>query len=178
MMPESEEAPSSAPQTAPLDNFEPVESQSEQQLVDDVDNDEIVAGETEPIVVGNLLQESKKGIHISNNTKRDQKDRKIYVHQRTGLLVRPPTSFGLFMHAYRRSFKDDKVAFLDFNKRATEQWAKMSAEDKEPYIERAKRLAEQYKKVEVVYLRKRVRQLQQQIKDYRKAAKEISRGRY
>lgn len=105
---------------------------------------------------------------VSTNIKREFKDRKIYVNARSGLPVRPPTSFGLFKHAMRRSIKGDKVNFHEFNKRATDKWNKMTDEEKRPYSERSRVLLERYKKIEVSCLRKRVRQLQQQIKSYRR----------
>lgn len=61
------------------------------------------------------------------------------------------------------------MTFVDFHKKATSQWMKMSDAEKEQYVERAKRLAEQYKKIEVLYLRKKVRQLQTQVKEYNMA---------
>lgn len=113
-------------------------------------------------------------IGVSNNVKRQFKDRRIYVNRRTGLPVRPPTSFGLFKHALRRSIKGSKVDFLDFNRRAIEQWARMGEEDKEPYAQRAKELAEHYKKIEVRFLRKKLRQLQRQVKDRRGGSRQTS----
>lgn len=111
-------------------------------------------------------------IGVSNNVKRQFKDRRIYVNPRTGLPVRPPTSFGLFKHAMKRKLKDTKVTFQDFNKKTNEKWSKMSDEDKEPFIARARQLADQYKKIEVFYLRKKLRQLQAEIKEYRRAERE------
>lgn len=105
-------------------------------------------------------------ISVSSCAKREHKDRRIYVDKRSGLPVRPPTSFALYKHALRRQIKGGKVEFLEFNKRATQQWLKMSDEEKSPYVERAKQLADQFKKIEVQYLRKKVRQLKAQVKDY------------
>lgn len=127
----------------------------------------------------NFLQEPADGKRlaigsVSTNMKREFKDRRIYVNPRSGLPVRPPTSFGLFKHTMRRSIKGGKVEFYEFNKKATDKWNKMTDEQKKPYIERAKELAERYKKVEVSCLRKKVRQLQQQIKSYRRGVS--SRG--
>ena len=65
--------------------------------------------------------------------------------------------------------KNVKVNFLEFNKKSSEQWMKLKEEEKEPYVQRAKELAEQYKKIEVLYLRKKVRQLQHQVKEYRRS---------
>ena len=122
------------------------------------------------------LDENEKfgNIRVSNNPKREFKDKKIYVNARTGLPVRPPTSFGLFKHTMRRNIKQGKVDFHDFNKRSNMEWSKMSDKEKEPYVERAKMLADQFKKIEVACLRKKVRQLQSQIKLYRQ---EYSRAR-
>lgn len=106
---------------------------------------------------------------VSKSTKRQFKDRKIYVNPRNGLPVRPPTSFALFKHTMRRSIKEGKVGFQEFNRKATEEWTKMSDEDKEPYIGRAKELAARFKRIEATCLRKRVRQLEQQVKSYRRA---------
>lgn len=117
----------------------------------------------------------RRGIMVSRNLKRDLKDKKIYVNPRTGLPVRPPTSFGLFKHTLRRTMNNNKVGFSEFNKLATEQWTKMSSKDKEVYAQRSKALAQQYKRIEVPYLRKRVRQLQQQIKEYRQASAQFHR---
>lgn len=71
----------------------------------------------------------------------------------------------------------NKVSFLDFNKRATKQWAKMKDEEKEPYVQRAKELAAQFKKIEVGYLRKKVRQLQRQVKEHRMRSSPVSSRR-
>lgn len=111
-----------------------------------------------------------RAIGVSNSTKRLFKDRRIYVNKRTGMPVRPPTSFGLFKHALRRSIKSDKVSFSDFNKLASEKWSQMSDADKGLYVQRAKDLADQYKKIEVRFLRKKVRQLQSQFKVIRQAS--------
>ena len=111
----------------------------------------------------------RQTIGISNKTKRDFKDKRIYVNPRTGLAVRPPTSFGLFKHAMRRQMKDNKVGFQEFNRRSTEQWAKMNDQEKEPYVQRAKELGDQFKKIEVSLLRKKVRELTKQMKEERQA---------
>lgn len=124
---------------------------------------------SEPVFALSPLKEDGKRstIMVSNNQKREHKDRRIYVNCRTGLPVRPPTSFGLFKHAMRRSIKKgEKVDFVEFNKKSNEQWAKLSEQEKEPYIQRAKELAQQYKKIEVFYLRKKVRQLENELGDY------------
>lgn len=105
-------------------------------------------------------------ISVSNSSQRQHKDRRIYVNKRTGLPVRPPTSFGLFKHALRRSIKNDKISFSEFNKLASEKWSKMSETEKGQYGQRAKELADQYKKIEVRFLRKKLRQLQRQVKDH------------
>lgn len=123
----------------------------------------------EPLNVGAL-----GNIRVSNNPKRQFKDKRIYVNARTGLPVRPPTSFGLFKHTMRRNITQGKVDFHDFNKRSNAEWSKMNEREKEPYARRAKMLSEQFKKIEVACLRKKVRQLQSQIKLYRR---EYSRSR-
>lgn len=109
-----------------------------------------------------------RSISVSSSVNRRFKDRRIYVNQRTGLPVRPPTSFGLFKHALRRSMAGNKVSFSDFNKRAIEQWAKMRDHDKELYAQRARELADQYKRIEVRFLRKKVRQMLRQNKEARR----------
>lgn len=116
-----------------------------------------------------IPEDATRPIGVSNNVKREFKDRRIYVNPRTGLPVRPPTSFGLFKHAMKRKLKDTKMSFHEFNKKTNEKWAKMSDEDKEPFAARSRQLADQYKKIEVFYLRKKVRQLQAQIKEYHRA---------
>lgn len=118
---------------------------------------------------------AKRQIGVSCNVKRQFKDRRIYVNPRTGLPVRPPTSFGLFKHALRRSM-GNKVTFLDFNRKATEQWTRMDDEQKGPYVERAKELASQFKKIEVRFLRKKVRQLQRHAKEQRAIFSSSSRS--
>lgn len=123
-----------------------------------------------------LPSEGRKSIGISLNPKRQYKDKRIYVNPRTGLPVRPPTSFGLFKHAMRRHMKDGKVNFHEFNKKSNEQWKKMSDNEKEPYIERARNLAHHFKEVERSYLRKKLRSLQDQIKEYRRAVSQNNRG--
>lgn len=115
-------------------------------------------------------------IGVSNSAKRVYKDRRIYVNHRTGLPVRPPTSFALFKHALRRTIKESKVEFFEFNKRATKQWLRMSDEEKSPYVERARMLADQFKKIEVQYLRRKVRQLKEQVKEYRSEISELSQS--
>lgn len=117
-------------------------------------------------------------IGVSSNEKREFKDKRIYLNPRTGLPVRPPSSFALFKHTMRRNIKDGKVNFFEFNKKATEQWTKMSDELKEPFIQRAKMLADQFKKVEVFYLRKRVRELQQEVKYNRRSDSGENSGDY
>lgn len=117
----------------------------------------------------NFLQTSGEGRRyaigsISTSKKREFKDRRIYVNPRSGLPVRPPTSFGLFKHTLRRSIKDGRVDFQEFNKRALDKWNKMTDEEKSPYVERSKELVERFKKIEVSFLRKKVRQLQERLK--------------
>lgn len=125
----------------------------------------------EAICLAPIGDDGKCTIGVSNSAKRNYKDKRIYVNPRTGLPIRPPSSFGLYMHALRRSIKDGKVTFAEFHKKATSTWMKMSDEEKEPYVQRAKILAEQYKKIEVLYLRKKVRQLQGQVKEYHHQAR-------
>lgn len=115
-------------------------------------------------------------VRVSRLKIRNQKDKRIYLDFSTGLPVRPPTSFGLFKHAYRRRFKGAKVDFKEFNKQAIERWSRMSEADKEPYVERAKMLADHFKKIEVPYLRKRLRQLQQQVRIYRQQGVRLIRN--
>lgn len=110
-------------------------------------------------------------IRVSKNTDRTHKDKRIYVNQRTGLPVRPPTSFGLFKHAMRRNIKGGRVDFHLFNKRATDHWKKMKEEEKTPYVERAKVLAQEFKRIETTFLRKKLRELQDQVKQYRRIAR-------
>lgn len=123
----------------------------------------------EPISSAALLAGGENSsIGVSNSRKREHKDKWIYVNSRTGLPVRPPTSFGLFKHALRRTMCD-KVDFFDFNRQATDAWAQMSDDLKEPYVRRARQLSEQFKKIEAQYLRKKVRELEQEVKDYRRS---------
>lgn len=110
----------------------------------------------------------RRQISISNNVKRNFKDRRIYVNLRTGLPVRPPTSFGLFKHALRRQAKDSKVEFQEFHKRAIKAWQKIGENEKAAYVERSRVLADEFKKIEVPYLRKKVRELKNQLKDIRR----------
>lgn len=119
-----------------------------------------------------IPDDAVRPIGVSNNIKREFKDKRIYVNPKTGLPVRPPTSFGLFKHAMKRKLKNTKMTFQEFNKKTNEKWARMSDEDKEPFIARARQLADQFKKIEVFYLRKKLRQLQAQVKDYRRAERE------
>lgn len=114
---------------------------------------------------------SSSSIKVSKNADRAHKDRRIYVNQRTGLPVRPPTSFGLFKHAMRRNMKNSKVDFHEFNRRATDHWKRMREEEKTPYVERAKALAAEFKKIETTFLRKKLRELQNQVKEYRRVAR-------
>lgn len=118
----------------------------------------------EPLVAANGRRQA---IGVSCTAKRQFKDRRIYVNPKTGLPVRPPTSFGLFKHALRRKM-GDKVDFAEFNRKATEQWTKLEEGEKEPYARRARELSEQFKKIEVGLLRKKVRQLQRQVRNYRR----------
>lgn len=110
----------------------------------------------------------QRSIRVSKNEKRSHKDKRIYVNTRTGLPVRPPTSFGLFLHALRREAKGGKVEFKQFHQKAIKAWNKLSDEEKSQYAERAKVLSSQYKKIEATYLRKKVRQLQRQIQAVRR----------
>lgn len=119
----------------------------------------------------------QRGIGVSSNTKRQFKDKRIYVNPRTGLPVRPPTSFGLFKHTLRRSMKSGKVSFAEFNRKATEKWSRLSESEKEQYSQRAKELSDQFKRIEVSCLRKKVRQLLNQVKDYRQSARALPRRR-
>lgn len=114
-------------------------------------------------------EDGKQTIGVSSNIHREFKDKRIYVNPRTGLPIKPPSSFGLFMHAMRRGMKDGKVTFSDFHRKATQKWMKMNEQEKEPYVERSKVLTEQYKKIEALYLRKKVRQLENQVKEYRQS---------
>lgn len=124
-----------------------------------------------------LSKQGKRSIGVSVNARRQYKDKRIYLNNRTGLPVRPPTSFGLFKHAMRRNIKAGKVGFQEFNRASIEKWMKMKAEEKEPYVQRAKKLAEEFKKVETPFLRKKVRQLLAQVKEYRREVKELERRR-
>lgn len=114
-------------------------------------------------------------IQVSNKADRKHKDKRIYVNQRTGLPIRPPTSYGLFKHAMRRNMKNGKVDFHEFNKRANDHWTRMNDEEKEPYVERARVLGQQFKKIEVSFLRKKVRDLQNQVKEYRRVTRSYGR---
>lgn len=114
---------------------------------------------------------SSSSIRVSKNADRTHKDRRIYVNQRTGLPVRPPTSFGLFKHAMRRNMNNSKVDFHEFNSRATNHWKRMREEEKTPYVERAKVLAQEFKRIETTFLRKKLRELQNQVKEYRRVAR-------
>lgn len=122
-----------------------------------------------------LAERGENSVRVSKNTDRTHKDRRIYVNQRTGLPVRPPTSFGLFKHAMRRNIRDGKVNFHEFNKRATDHWKKLKDEDKELYVERAKVLAQEFKRIETTFLRKKLRELQNQVKEYRRVARSYRR---
>lgn len=123
--------------------------------------------ENRAVFLAPLPDDGRGSIGVSSNRKRQYKDRRIYLNLRTGLPVRPPTSFGLFKHALRRNMQGDKVDFFDFHKKAIEEWNKMKDEEKAPYLQRSKELAEQFKKIEAQFLRKKVRQLQSQVKEYR-----------
>lgn len=124
-----------------------------------------------------LVEDSTRScaIQVSKNADRKHKDKRIYVNQRTGLPIRPPTSFGLFKHAMRRNMKNGKVDFHEFNKRANDHWTRMKDEEKEPYVERAKILGQQFKRIEVSFLRKKVRELQNQVKEYRRVTRSYGR---
>lgn len=112
----------------------------------------------------------ESSVGVSSNTKREHKDKNIYVNPRTGLPVRPPPSFALFKHALKRTI-NGKVTFNEFNKLANERWSRMSEEEKKPYVDRAKTLLEHFKRVEVACLRKKVRQLQHQVKGHNGGAR-------
>lgn len=116
-----------------------------------------------------LLQGGENlAIGVSYSRKRQHKDKRIYVNARTGLPVRPPTSFGLYKHALRRSIRD-KVGYVDFHRRAVRDWTQMSDEQKEPFVRRAKQLYDHFRKIEARYLRRKVRQLQKAVKDCRES---------
>lgn len=154
-------------------SISPDEFFSARSSLDLAGEDPIVA---EQVTLAPMGEEGSRSVSVSRQNKRDLKDKKIYVNLRTGLPVRPPTSFGLFKHALRRTMKDTKVGFAEFNKQAHERWTKMSDEEKNTYTMRAKVLSEQFKKIEVPYLRKRVRQLQMQLRECRRATAQLHRN--
>lgn len=123
----------------------------------------------EPAMSMLLTGGENSSVGVSNSRKRQHKDKWVYVNTRTGLPVRPPTSFGLFKHALRRTISD-KVDFFNFNRQATDAWAQMSDNQKEPYVRRAKQLSEQFKKIEAQYLRRKVRELQREVKHFRRSS--------
>lgn len=125
----------------------------------DNDNDEDHDDEVANIDEVGLLPIGR-GIAISKQLKRTHKDKRIYLDNRTGLPVRPPSSFGLFKHALRRKMGEAKVDFKEFNAKAIVEWRKLAPSAKECYAQRSRLLTSQFKKIEVACLRKRVRHLQ------------------